>query len=348
MFNGKGNIMTFINRRNLIVATMIIISLILLGGCGKGEPEAKVTYTNPLTGEVSQEDIEAARPLIVSIDNVGDAIPQSWISKADLVYEFPVEGEQTRLQAIYYGEFPSEFGPIRSTRPYFIDLVREYKGIFLGHGWSPEARDYLLSDVVPYINAMNSDCEFYRVDDKTAPHNSYIKWDEVRAKIDEQGWWNEKQNLKSFKFLKDGEESSGKRVDYVAFSYGGSNCEFTYDAESNKYIRTISGEEYIDKETGKSVKVSNVLVQMVTSGVLDAKGRLSIDMCAGGDALLFTNGKVVKGSWSREGLDSRTVFVDKDGNKFKLTIGNTWVEVADQNCNIAYDIVVEESTEDGE
>jgi len=335
MFKKHKKIITLV-----LVAALCMAAMFTLGACGKEEEAAPepVTYTNALTGAVTEQPVEAARPLVVSIDNVGDAVPQSWLSKADMVYEFPVEGKQTRLQAVYYTEFPEEFGPVRSTRPYFVDLAREYKAIFLAHGWSPQAKEYLMSDVVPYINAMNTDCDFYRVSDKSAPHNSYIKWEEVKSKIDEQGWWSETQKIKAFKFLKDGAESAGDLVDFVEFSYSSADCEFTYDAETGKYTRTIDeGREYIDKETGESIKVDNVLVQKVKSSSLDSKGRLKIDMCAGGDALLFTDGKVVKGTWSRADLDSRTVFVDAEGNQFKLSPGKTWVEVADQNCDIDFE-----------
>ena len=111
--------------------------------------ESKEPVISPLTGQEYTEELPA-RPLVVSIDNVGDAIPQSWLSKADIVYEFPVEGRQTRLNAIYYGEFPEEFGPIRSTRPYFVDLTREYKAIFLAHGWSPQDIDHGKPDTAAF------------------------------------------------------------------------------------------------------------------------------------------------------------------------------------------------------
>lgn len=291
-------------------------------------------YVNPLTGEGSEEELPA-RPLIVSIDNVGSAVPQSWLSKADMVYEFPVEASQTRLQAVFYSEFPEYFGPIRSTRPYFVDLTREYKGIFLAHGWSEEAKQYLMSGVVPYINAMNSDCKFYRVKDKSAPHNSYIKWSEVKGKIDEMGWWKEKQEIRPFTFLGEEEKNTGEAVTFIEFD-SAAHSEFTYDAENNQYKRSINGKEYIDKETGEQITVKNVLIQKVSSRTLDAKGRLKIDMCAGGDAMLLTNGVMVKGTWSREKLDSRTIFKDESGNEFKLSVGNSWVMVADQNTKINY------------
>lgn len=330
---------------SLLALLACVLAAFILAGCGgKEEPETEpapipepepVTYTSPLTG-VEREKKYPARPLVVSIDNVGDAIPQSWISKADLVYEFPVEGQQSRLNAIYYSKFPEEFGPIRSTRPYFVDLTREYKGVFLAHGWSPAAKDYLLSDVVPYINAMNSDCNFYRVSDKESPHDSYIKWSEVKDKIDEKGWWKNKKKIRAFKFLEEGGQSAGEDAVKITVDYGASECEYTYDAEKNVYLRTIDGEPYIDHETGKQVTVSNILIQRVSSHVYDSKGRLEIDMCAGGKARLYTGGKVVKGTWSREDLDSRTIFVDGEGNEFKLTVGKSWVHVADQDTSVKH------------
>lgn len=327
---------------SLLIAAVAAVALggaalLMSGGVvgGLSDASAKTENVSPLTGQIYESELPA-RPLVVSIDNVGDAVPQSWLSKTDLVYEFPVEGRQTRLQAIYYGEFPEEFGPIRSTRPYFVDLTREYKAIFLAHGWSPQAKEYLLSGVVPYINAMNSGLTFYRVNDKTAPHNSYIKWEEVKGEIESKGWWDEKQDLSSFEFLSGGQQNTGDAATSISFAWTSSKSEFAYDPSTDKYTRTIEGKAYVDHETGDPITVKNVLVQKVTSSSLDSYGRLKIDMCAGGEAILFTNGVAVKGTWSREDLDSRTIFVDESGNKFKMTAGNSWVVVADQNCSINY------------
>ena len=200
---------------------------------------------------------------------------------------------------------------------------------------------------------MNSDCAFYRVDDKDSPHDSYLDWSEVKRKIDENGWWNEKVEIRPFQFLeevvddedtkkkdkdKDKDESAvvGEAATYITVNYGASNCEYTYDPETKLYTRTIDGYDYVDRETNEPVTVSNILVQRVTSTVLDYKGRLGIDMCAGGQAVLYTNGVAIEGTWSKADLDSRTIFVDKDGNEFKLQVGRTWVQVADQKCYISH------------
>ena len=55
------------------------------------------------------------------------------ISKADIIYEFPVEGELTRLQAIFYSQFPDKVGPLRSVRYYFVDIATEYKAFHVGY-----------------------------------------------------------------------------------------------------------------------------------------------------------------------------------------------------------------------
>ena len=41
------------------------------------------------------------RPVAVMVNNVQDAMPQYGVAKADIIYEVPVEGDVTRLMALY-------------------------------------------------------------------------------------------------------------------------------------------------------------------------------------------------------------------------------------------------------
>ena len=397
-------------RKLLIILGVLVLTLTLAVGitaCGQsgGDEEAVVEeeqgpIINPLTGAESPDGLPV-RPVIVSIDNVGEAVPQSNLSYADLIYEFPVEGLQTRLEAVFYTQHPDFVGPIRSTRPYFVDLTREYQGVFVAYGWSPDAKRYLKERHVPWINGMVHTELYHRVSDKPAPHNAYIDWENIEKHAKENGDWfapEKQKNIRPFKFAGVNEEeadqalademaelaaASGeteesgeaeeeavtdetavdenaeevqeepvkpvtKLCDSVKFDYTYSHCAFDYDEENGVYLRSVKGSPYIDKESGEQMSCKNILVQEVSSEVLDYKGRLAIDMCEGGKALLFTNGTVVKGTWSRADLDLRTVFVDENGNQFELTPGNSWVEVVDQNCTVSYeakDIPEEETSE---
>ena len=125
----------------------------------------------------------------------------------------------------------------------------------------------------------------------------------------------------------------------------GCNSKCEYDAESGKYLRYWYGEPFIDKETGEQLQFDNILVQKVHSDIMtddvtgasDPKGRLTIDMFAGGEAYLFTQGEVVKGTWSRDGVNSRTVFKDENGKQFRFTPGKTWVYVLDQDKEFSFE-----------
>ena len=61
----------------LLVLVLCVALTFTLVGCKKDKVEEETGYINPLTGIRTEEPIESARPLQVSIDNVGSAIPQS-------------------------------------------------------------------------------------------------------------------------------------------------------------------------------------------------------------------------------------------------------------------------------
>ena len=57
---------------------------------------------NDLTGEWNTDRKEEyGRPIAIMINNIENAIPQSGIGQADILYEFVVEGGITRMLAIY-------------------------------------------------------------------------------------------------------------------------------------------------------------------------------------------------------------------------------------------------------
>ena len=387
----------------IVVAAVAVLGLaagmVAMTGCGDGNPiavEEPEPVINPLTGiEVESEDALPVRPVVVSIPNAPDgAVPQSNLSYADIIYEFPVEAQLTRLQAVYYSQFPDKFGPIRSVRYYFVDVAREFKACHVGYGWGKKAKPYMEKSGIPHINGMQDYDLFYRVTDKSAPNNAYIDWSSVEKRADEEGWFEERVNIKPYKFRDEAweEEVKAEKAEAEALieekgasedpedieavekakaiveaepeyaksvhvSSSGCNSECIYNEETGMYDRYWYGEPFIDKETGEQLSFNNVIVQYVHSdmmtdsetGEVDYKHRLEIDMAQGGDAMLFTQGEVVKGTWSRKDMDSRTIFKDKNGKQFRLSPGTTWIYVVDQNMNCDYvegePPTTEESTE---
>ncbi len=347
------------SKKKVIITLSITIFLVLIG-TGVGivmlsdilkpvETSVASEPTNPLTGEVITSSLPA-RPIVVSIDNAEGARPQSGISKADIVYEFPAEGNIPRLQGVFYSEFPERVAPIRSVRNSFVDLAREFKAIHVGFGVSPQANDYLKSGVVPFVNPNtyqdpNDDDMFWR--DEARPsgvHNVYTNLNNIYA-MDKNVEWKSPQIIRSYPRYKTNlsEEEKKKEAELLStetssstinLSYISEEIEYIYNSENELYTRWVDGEVAVDFEDETPITTANVIVQFVSVGMLDEK-RLDIDLTSGGQCLIFTKGKVFIGNWSRASLDDPTVFYREKKNEegetyneeIMLNVGKTWVQV---------------------
>ena len=69
------------------------------------------------------------------MDNTASSAPQLGLGKADLVVEELVEGGLTRLAAFYYSRLPAKVGPVRSMRASDIGIVSPVDAT-----WSPAVR----------------------------------------------------------------------------------------------------------------------------------------------------------------------------------------------------------------
>ena len=59
---------------------------------------------------------EAGNDVIVEIDNIVFARPQTGLTRADIVYLLPAEGGLSRILAVFSSRFPPVIGPVRSAR----------------------------------------------------------------------------------------------------------------------------------------------------------------------------------------------------------------------------------------
>ncbi len=102
--------------------------------------EKEIRRINPLTGKEMEKET-SGRPWMVMVNNQAQARPQSGLDRADLVAEVLAEGEITRFAAFYYGVREGVVGPIRSVRPYYLDLARGPQAVVTHAGGSPKAME---------------------------------------------------------------------------------------------------------------------------------------------------------------------------------------------------------------
>jgi hypothetical protein len=278
----------------------------------------------PLTG-LPAEGAVNHRVIAVMVNNHPKARPQSGLQKADIVYEVLAEGDITRLLALYQSEFPKKVGPVRSARDYYIELSNGYHALYVCHGWSPEAKAMLESGTTDYLNGLFYDGTlFKRVSFRTAPHNSYITFANIKKGAAEKGYLLQ-DHIDPLPFRIDAPK--GEQVDKIDIIYshrGYAQVQYKYVPDQKSYFRYSAGKQTIDHDTHDPIQIQNVLVIAAKHNVIDSSGRRSIDLVSGGSGYLFQNGIVKQIEWKN--VNGR-ILPYENGAPAGFMPGKTWINV---------------------
>lgn len=324
-----------------IVSILTFLSLLFLAGCNKKDEDAKKSdgpekemFAFPLTGLMTEdEEATRARPIAVVINNDPKARPQSGLNEADIIYELLTEGGITRYLAIFQSEKPDMVGPVRSARPYFIELANGYDAFFVAHGYSPEAKTMLNSGVIDHINGMNYDGTlFQRVSFRKAPHNSYISYENIK-KGAEMNQYSLNETVSPLPFLSKDEAAqiqADEQSHEITVRYSNSYAVAYYYDESEKHYTRFTGQEQtVDYETNEPLTLENIFIVEADHRVADEAGRRVIDITSGGDAILLQNGMVRYVQWTNE--NGRIVPTASDGEEVGFVPGKTWIHFVPTN-----------------
>jgi hypothetical protein len=291
------------------------------------EPVATYAYTAPLTGMGTNERIDR-RPIMVMVNNVAAARPQSGLDKADIVYEVLAEGEITRFLAIYHSQKPNVIGPVRSIRPYFIQIGVGFDAVLVHAGGSPEALETLARSDYGYINEITNSAYFWREKFRKAPHNLYTDLDKIVQAMQDKGM-RMTSELPDFPFLPaDAVISQGEPARRVDVTFHSSyKAAYAYEDKSKRYLRFTEGQPHLDLTSNQQLAVTNLLVIAAKHRVLDKEGRRQVDVVGPGDGYLFQQGKARKIKWKRSGGVIRAYADAKLTEELPLLPGNTWVNI---------------------
>ncbi|MCL6605268.1 MAG: DUF3048 domain-containing protein [Paenibacillus sp.] len=286
--------------------------------------EPSAIAVSGLTGMPVTEPI-LPRPLSIMINNAPAARPQSGLSEADILYEVLAEGGVTRLIGIFQSHTGVvKIGPIRSIRPYLIDLGESYGGVTVHAGGSQAAYAILQKEKKDDMDEIGrASAYFWRDKNRKAPHNLYSNADKLREGADKLGY-SKDTKVPVYVFNNPdyipigGESASEFNVYFLQKNY---MLDYKYDSERRTYLRSVNGKPHMDLNNNNPVEASNVIVMGADHKVLDDVGRLQIDVELGGEAVLFQRGQVIKGRWARKPND--VIRFVKDGEEATLYPGVT-------------------------
>lgn len=269
------------------------------------------------------------RPLAVMVDNHPDARPQTGLDRADVVYEAPAEFGIPRFLALYANEDVGTLGPVRSARPYFVAWASEYEPVYFHAGGSPQAITWLEQMQMDSVDALRDPVGgFERTTDRVAPHNLYMDTGEIRESLkDEMGTTDG-----SWGGLRFGERPTVGTADGkgVALTYPtGYQVAYTYDEPSGRYMREMEGKPHLDRESKEQLGADVLIVQSVDFLEIegDAYGRLEAAVKGEGRALIFQDGRMIDGRWSKDKRDAPTIYTDAEGRPVTLKEGTVWIQV---------------------
>ena len=287
----------------------------------------------PLTGLPAGNSPNLTRPaLVVKIENVDEARPQSGLVQADVVYEEVVEAGLSRFIVVYQSQDADPIGPVRSIRPSDPTIVKPLNPLFAYSGGTAKFINLLHAAGITDVGVDAAPKAYYRRPGRSAPHNLYSSTPRLYAQAP-AGMGPPPQ---IFDFLAAGEPFGGAGVvpaTHLSVQPGQrTSATYDYDPATNTWKRTSNGTPQV-VEGGAQVAPTNVILWFVpyvnSPGDVDVVGEpVSVAQVTGtGDAWVLSQGKIVKGHWSKPSAETPVSFTDAVGAPIKITPGTTWVEV---------------------
>jgi Protein of unknown function (DUF3048) N-terminal domain/Protein of unknown function (DUF3048) C-terminal domain len=298
----------------------------LLAGCGQpAHVSAPATreLRSPFTGEPVRS---LNRVLVVKIDNIVYARPQTGLSHADIVYVIPVEGGLSRFMAVFSSDFPPVIGPVRSAREDDLALLRQFgRPAFAYSGATATLLPYIhrTARIVDLFDGIASG--YFRSNSRIAPYNLYAHAGQLLRQAPQAS----RAHDIGFRFgppPRGGRHTPSASVSYPAALFG-----FNWSAARQGWLVSMDGAPAMTTDAGRLAPATVVIMHTTvrTSRFLEyGKPPPYAESVGSGVALVLRNGKAWTTRWSRPSLDGGTTFTTASGQRMTFAPGQVWVVLA--------------------
>jgi len=321
------------HRLTTSLAALVAASL-LLAGCGGGDEEEQPSQSapsEPTTSETSEPPEPTYWPLtglertgdapkhpviVTKVDNTSSSAPQIGLGSADMVVEELVEGGSTRLAAFYYSKVPADIGPVRSMRASDISIVPEGATVVTS-GAAPITIKRINGAGIPWIT--EGAAGVYRENTRSAPYNLFAHLADISKRL------KAKEEPPPYLPWGDGADlPKGGKASTLTADFGGHST--TWQFAKGGYVNTDSYAAQDDQFPADSVLVLRVKVG--DAGYRDPAGYPvpETKFEGTGAAMLFHGGRIIRGTWKKDGLTGAIQLSTKAG-ELTVPAGHVWVEL---------------------
>lgn len=307
------------------------------------EPEPQGPLS-PLTGLVIEDEELAEnvgrRVLGVKIDNHWNARPQSGVEQADLVFELLVEAGLTRFIAVFHHTDVEFVGPMRSGRPTDPTLLRPLNGVITISGAQGWVQSRIRNAGVPIIGDLGSPITF-RQGFRSAPHNLYTNTVELREVMDTRGYdVTPPDPVFTFGEFTAPDDAEAEEI----FFNWSDTMDVWWEWDGDRYLRFKGPDDPHEWRTQEGDETGQLwaetLVVLFAPRYTASGGTGSavpaFDTVGSGIALVFAEGRVQEGTWSRDEISELFDLRDADGEPMVVPPGKPWISIFPSNRNVDY------------
>jgi len=336
-------------RTRFTVALSVMLLTTSLVACGGGKKKEATTTTTtrkvtttttappiaPLTGVPEADATKRARPaMIVKVDNVPMAFPlQEGVESADVVYVEEVENGATRMAVVFQSK-DDTVGPVRSARTSDLDIAGDLHNPYFCFSGANGGVLKLVRNG-PMIDMGVDRSEATRVYTRNQRGSGLHRFFLPTKEIYDVGRAGAQTPPQLFTYRGKTDVVTGEAATGIALSYAGgtsTTVAYTWDAAKKGWQRAQNGAAHVMADTKDRITPQNVIVQFTpytASPFVDVTGSRSpeAELVGSGEAWVFTDGKLVRGRWSRPARDQVTSYTDAGGKPIALTPGQTFVEL---------------------
>lgn len=288
-----------------------------------------------LTGVLVAPKLAHRLPLAVMLDDNRVARPQSGFNAASIVYQATADGYETRYMLVFQEGDTRDIGPVRSARFYLVQWAQEYESALAHYGGDRRTRTYIRYHPKQFTDVdgmTRGNPAYHRIKTRKAPHNAYTSTKELRRvalKLGGPKTMDKDLHRRPFRDPVPVEQRGAKQS--IRIPYRTNVITYRFDPETNLYLRSIDGKPHLDPADDRRVTTTNVVVLFqkfrIDTKIEKGHSRPDITTIGKGKAWVFSEGRLVKGTWRKRSDTGPTRVFDADGKEIVLVRGRTFIQV---------------------
>lgn len=334
-----------------LVISLLVVAILTVGGVllfkNLSKPSEKIeekptpTPEPTPTSNVKIIDLKSnTRPYAVMINCHNDALPQSGLQDAYIVYEIMVEYGITRMMALFKDIDFTKVGSIRSLRSQYFAYAFENDAVIIHAGGQLEATNRLSNEGIAHVDVDGK----YGVRDKELrkkrayEHTLFTTNALLTKALADMKIRNTTDSGSLLKYSADEVDLSSYQTsaaNKITIRYSNyRTSSYDYDESSKTYLRNIGNKKNTDLVTGEQYKVKNVLAYGVkyNTYTLRGTGYQSMDNIGTGEGYYFTEGVALPITWEKKDEKSKTIYrVKETGEELVVNDGNTYIQIYPSN-----------------